>query len=71
VLVRIESADGSAQVARLTAARPSFRVAAVASPFAVAMTYALLGIEHILTGFDHLLFVFALLVLVRAAAGSS
>jgi hypothetical protein len=65
VLVRIESADGSAQVARLTAARPSFRVATVAGPFAVATTYALLGIEHILTGFDHLLFVFALLVLVR------
>jgi hydrogenase/urease accessory protein HupE len=38
-----------------------------ASPgsFEVARTYTRLGIEHILTGFDHLLFVLALVLLVR------
>src|SRR6185503_6389412 len=30
----------------------------------VVRTYTILGIEHILTGFDHLLYVFAMLVLV-------
>ncbi|MCE9657743.1 MAG: HupE/UreJ family protein [Burkholderiales bacterium] len=65
VLVRVESADGSAQVTRLTASRPSFKVALAAGPLAVAQTYTVLGIEHILLGADHLLFVFALLVLVR------
>ena len=38
-----------------------------ASPgtFEVVQTYTVLGIEHILTGFDHLLFVLALLILVK------
>jgi len=31
----------------------------------VAQTYCLLGIEHILTGIDHLLFVLALILLIR------
>jgi hydrogenase/urease accessory protein HupE len=65
VLVRIESADGRAQVTRLLPSRPSFTVALAAGTLAVAQTYALLGIEHILLGLDHLLFVFALLVIVR------
>jgi hypothetical protein len=65
VLVRIESADGSAQVVRLLPSRPSFTVAIAAGAMAVAQTYTGLGIEHILLGLDHLLFVFALLVLVR------
>ena len=30
----------------------------------IASAYTVLGIEHILTGFDHLLFVFGLLFLV-------
>jgi hydrogenase/urease accessory protein HupE len=33
--------------------------------FEVVRTYTLLGIEHILTGFDHLLFVLALILIVR------
>ena len=32
----------------------------------IAVDYTLLGIEHILTGFDHLLFVLALMLLVRS-----
>jgi hydrogenase/urease accessory protein HupE len=33
----------------------------------VARTYLALGVEHILTGFDHLLFVLALLLIVKSA----
>ena len=35
-------------------------------PLEVVRTYTLLGIEHILTGFDHLLFVLALILIVRS-----
>jgi len=65
VLARIERIDGTSQVARPLPARPSFVVEASAGTLEVAQTYTLLGIEHILVGFDHLLFVLALLFLVR------
>ena len=65
VLVRLEWMDGATQTERLTAARPSFVVAAAAGPGQVAAAYLWLGIEHILFGIDHLLFVLALLILVR------
>lgn len=64
VLVRIERADGTTQVARLTPADPSFVVEATPSWWSVAMTYLVIGFEHILLGIDHLLFVLALLMLV-------
>ena len=44
---------------------PRFVVTASPGAFEVAQTYTVLGIEHILTGFDHLLFVLALLILVQ------
>ena len=65
VLVRLERLDGSAQVTRLTPATPSFTVEAAPGKLEVARTYTVLGIEHILTGIDHLLFVLALLILTR------
>jgi hydrogenase/urease accessory protein HupE len=65
VLVRLERLDGSTQVTRLTPSAPSFVVAAAPRALEVARTYVVLGIEHILTGFDHLLFVLALLILVK------
>jgi hypothetical protein len=65
VLVRIERLDGSLQVVRLTPAAPSFVVAAAPRAWEVARTYAVLGIEHILSGIDHLLFVLCLLILTR------
>jgi hydrogenase/urease accessory protein HupE len=55
VLVRLERLDGTAQVTRLTPSVPSL----------VARTYVVLGVEHILTGIDHLLFVLALLIITR------
>jgi hydrogenase/urease accessory protein HupE len=63
VLVRLERLDGSAQVTRLTPTAPSFVVEAEPRALEVARTYTVLGVEHILTGIDHLLFVLALLII--------
>ncbi|MFG0275638.1 MAG: HupE/UreJ family protein [Phycisphaerales bacterium] len=65
VLVRIERLDGAAQVARLLPASPSLVVEASPSAWEVSRTYFALGVEHILGGVDHLLFVLGLLFLVR------
>ena len=64
VLVRSMRTDGSVQVARLSPSSPDFVPEASARPFEVARTYTVLGVEHILRGIDHLLFVLALLLLV-------
>jgi hydrogenase/urease accessory protein HupE len=63
VLVRLERLDGSAQVTRLTPSAPSFVVEAAPHTLEVARTYSVLGVEHILTGIDHLLFILALLII--------
>lgn len=65
VLVRLERFDGTEQVTRLTPSIPAFVVQAAPSVLEVARTYTGLGIEHILTGIDHLLFVLALLIITR------
>jgi hypothetical protein len=67
ILVRVERADGSAQIGRVLPLEPRFVVTASPSAFEVMQTYTLLGIEHILHGVDHLLFVLALLMLVHGA----
>ena len=67
-LARFERADGSSQTVRLTPERARFTVAALASRWSVARTYAALGTEHIVFGFDHLCFVLALLFLVGSGA---
>jgi hydrogenase/urease accessory protein HupE len=64
VLVRYVRLDGSVQVARLTPDQPVFRFAAAPVAGEVARAYLWLGIEHILLGPDHLLFVLGLLLLV-------
>lgn len=63
-LARVERLDGTTQVQRLVPAAPSFTVLESESLGQVIATYTTLGIEHILLGVDHLLFVFALLLLV-------
>ena len=63
VLVRLERLDGTTQVTRLMPSAPSFVVEAVPGALGVARTYTVLGIEHILSGIDHLLFVLALLII--------
>ena len=65
VLARLERLDGTTQVTRLTPSAPSFVVAAPAGAMGVARTYAVLGVEHILSGVDHLLFVLALILITR------
>lgn len=65
VLVRVEALDGSTRIARLTPRAPAFAVEARPGRAEVAATYTRLGVEHILGGIDHLLFVLALLLLVR------
>jgi hydrogenase/urease accessory protein HupE len=65
VLARIEYRDGSVEIARLTPESPVFIVAGVQTGFEVAWTYFRLGVDHILSGLDHLLFVFALILLIH------
>ncbi len=65
VLARVSRADGTSQTLRLTPRAPAFTVSAAADSREVIKTYFGLGIEHILLGIDHLLFVLALLFLVR------
>lgn len=65
VLVRVERIDGSQQLDRVLPVSPSFVMKASPGSWEVVTTYTVLGIEHILMGFDHLLFVLALLLIVR------
>jgi hydrogenase/urease accessory protein HupE len=65
VLVRIKNLNGTTQTIRLSPASPSFVVEAAPGVSEVARTYTVLGIEHILTGIDHLLFVLALLIITQ------
>ena len=65
VLVRLERADGSVQLGRVLPIDSRFVITASPGAFEVVQTYTVLGIEHILTGFDHLLFVLALVILVK------
>jgi hydrogenase/urease accessory protein HupE len=63
-LVRVKLADGRLTRGVVRAAEPFLLVPERESSFAVFRGYAELGVEHILTGLDHLLFVFGLLLLV-------
>jgi hydrogenase/urease accessory protein HupE len=65
-LVRIERLDTPEILTVLSPRRPSFTVPPRARWWEVVDGYARLGVEHILTGPDHLLFVFGLLLLVPA-----
>jgi hypothetical protein len=65
VLVRIENLGGTTQTERLSPTKTAFVVQTAPGAWEVAATYLRLGIEHILFGFDHLLFVLALVITVR------
>jgi len=65
VIARLERLDGSSQVKRLPIEQPEFVVEPPQGMGAVASAYLVLGVEHILGGIDHLLFVLALLLVVR------
>ena len=66
-LVRIEFLDRGDRTARLRPGEPAFVVPAKPGMLGLARDYGLLGVEHILAGVDHLLFVLALLMIVAGA----
>jgi hydrogenase/urease accessory protein HupE len=65
VMLRVAPLGRPVQSFRLTAAEPLATIAAKPSAWQVWQSYFLLGVEHILEGWDHLLFVIALVLLVR------
>jgi hydrogenase/urease accessory protein HupE len=68
VIVRIHWLDGQRSVHTISAGQPSVRLYGAADDARglgeIATAYGVLGVEHILSGFDHLLFVLGLLFLV-------
>lgn len=64
VLTRITE-DGHTVTGMVRPAEPFLDVAAEQGTLAVALTYLGEGVRHILSGFDHLLFVAALMLIVR------
>jgi len=65
VLVHVEMLDGRTWTTLVRPSQPWFELSAAPSKLHVAGAYLRLGIEHIWTGVDHLLFVLALLLVVR------
>jgi hydrogenase/urease accessory protein HupE len=65
VLLRVTRADGSEVRAVLRAEAPDYRLPRSQRPFDVATSYLALGVEHLLTGADHLLFLLGLMLLVK------
>jgi hydrogenase/urease accessory protein HupE len=65
VLLRLEFLDNSSQSVLLNSSTTSYFIKEDASSVQIIQTYTWLGITHILMGFDHLLFVFLLLLIVK------
>ena len=65
VLVRFDFSNGVTGTHRLTPADTGFVLPATPDRLEVVRTYFAFGVEHILGGIDHLLFVLALLMLVK------
>jgi hydrogenase/urease accessory protein HupE len=67
-IVKVFWLDGQTRVYTLTGGQPSVRLYGSADDRRgmgeIASAYTVLGVEHILSGYDHLMFVFALLFLV-------
>ena len=65
VLVRMKTLDGRESTTLIRPAQPWFELSAAPSKLHVAGAYLRLGIEHIWGGVDHLLFILALMILVK------
>ncbi|MXO91698.1 HupE/UreJ family protein [Pontixanthobacter aquaemixtae] len=65
MLVRVQPLGEPVQALRLTAKEPTAAIAAQPDTFQVLRTYFIIGVEHILAGWDHLLFVIALVLLIK------
>ncbi|HMO46154.1 MAG TPA: HupE/UreJ family protein [Rubrivivax sp.] len=64
VLVRVQLHDAQQTTTLVRPAQPWVEVAAREGPLAIAGAYLAHGVEHILLGYDHLLFVLALVLIV-------
>src|SRR3954471_5200495 len=64
VLARLVRLNGSVQLERILPVSPRFVARPNPGSLEVVRTYTVLGVEHILTGFDHLLYVLGMLILV-------
>ena len=67
VFARFKWLDGSETTAIARPSKPWVEVVVSRSAWGVAWDYTLLGVDHILSGFDHLTFVLALLLIVNGA----
>ncbi len=67
VFARFVWLDGSETTAIARPSQPWIEVIAQRSAWQVAWDYTVLGVDHILSGFDHLTFVLALLLIVSGA----
>lgn len=65
VVVRVSLADGKSFTKLLTTEKASWKIPVEQSFWEIAQSYIVLGFWHILEGPDHLLFLLALLLLVR------
>jgi hydrogenase/urease accessory protein HupE len=65
VLVRVQMLDGTYSTTLVRPSKPWIEIATSRSSLEVATAYLMHGIEHILFGYDHLLFVLALILIVR------
>ena len=66
VLVRVQMLDGTHSTTLVHPSHPWVDIATSQGPLAVAGAYLSHGIEHILFGFDHLLFVLGLILIVSS-----
>jgi hydrogenase/urease accessory protein HupE len=65
VLVRVQMLDGTHSTTLVRPSQPWVDIATQQGPLAVVGAYLAHGVEHILFGFDHLLFVLVLIVIIR------
>jgi hydrogenase/urease accessory protein HupE len=65
VLVRVTLADEVVSTMLVRPSLPWIDIEAAAGPLQVARTFVIHGVDHILFGFDHLLFVLALVLIAR------
>jgi hydrogenase/urease accessory protein HupE len=64
-LVRVQMLDGTYSTTLVRPSKPWIEIATSRSSLEVATAYLMHGVEHILLGYDHLLFVLALILIVR------
>ena len=66
VIVRVEFINGESQMLLLQPSSASAVIPPSRSSFQVLKTFGILGVEHIIFGWDHLLFVLGLLLLIQS-----